>query len=73
MRDDNVKINDHVSKCTMSIADLSFELGVSRKVAAAWGKQYLHYKVIGRQYIFSRKEFLQIIEDSKDIVYRLDY
>lgn len=61
------------SKCTMTIADIQYELGVSRKVATSWAQQYLHYKRIGRQYIFSRKEFAEVIEAQTDIIYELRY
>lgn len=60
-------------KRTMTIADIQYELGVSRKVATAWAQQYLHYKRIGRQYIFSRKEFTEVIEAQTDVIYEVRY
>lgn len=61
------------TKSTMTIKDIQNELGVSRKVATAWSKQYLHYKLIGRRYIFSRKEFIQAIEQPEDVEYQIKY
>lgn len=62
---------DH--RLTITLKEIQEELGVSRKVATAWAQQYLHYKRIGRQYIFSRKEFTEVIEARKDIIYELRY
>ena len=61
------------TRITMTLKDIEIELGVSRKVATAWAQQYLHYKRIGRQYIFSRKEFTEVIEAQTDIIYELRY
>lgn len=64
---------DKGTKLTISIREIQEELGLSRKVATAWAQQYLHYKRIGRQYIFSRKEFAEVIEAQTDIIYELRY
>lgn len=60
-------------KATMTIKDIQEELGVSRKVATAWSKQYLHYKLIGRRYLFSRQEFLEIINQQEDVIFEVNY
>lgn len=60
-------------KATMSLTDIQQELGISRKVATAWAKQFLNYKRINRQYIFSRKQFLEIIEEAADVEYKVTY
>lgn len=71
MKKTEINLND--SPTCMSIKDIQKELGVSRKVATAWAQQYLHYKRIGRQYIFSRKEFLDVIESKEDFIYKVSY
>lgn len=60
-------------KVTMTLKDIQNELSLSRKVSTAWAQQYLHYKRIGRQYIFSRKEFTEVIEAQTDVIYELRY
>ena len=69
------KIESSVKKqrVTITLKEIQEELGMSRKVATAWSKQYLHYKLIGRRYIFSRKEFIQAIEQQENVIYEIDY
>lgn len=74
MEDDVVmRKEDKGIKLTITIKEIQEELGVSRRVATAWAQQYLHYKRIGRQYIFSRREFTEVIEAQTDIIYELRY
>jgi hypothetical protein len=58
-------------KTTMTIADISFELGLSRKKATTFALNYLHYKKIGRTYVFSRKEFENIINQEQSVEFLL--
>jgi hypothetical protein len=59
------------TKSTMTIAEVQFELGVSRKKATVFALNYLHYKRIGRTYVFSRKEFESIINSKECLEYNL--
>ena len=58
-------------KLTMTIADIQFELGVSRKKATAFALNYLHYKKLGRTYVFSRKEFENLINSEECLDFEL--
>lgn len=58
-------------KITMTIKDVQYELGISRKKATAFALTYLHYKRIGRTYVFSRKEFERIINQEESVEYYL--
>lgn len=60
-------------RLTMSLKDIELELGISRKTATAFAKTYLHFKRIGRQYVFSRREFEEVIEAKENIIYELTY
>lgn len=68
------KVHDtEKQKLTITIKEIQQELGVSRRVATAWATQYLHYKVIGHHYFFSRKEFVALIEEQRDVEYPINY
>ncbi|SHL45315.1 hypothetical protein SAMN02745136_04938 [Anaerocolumna jejuensis DSM 15929] len=58
-------------KSTMAISDIQFELGVSRKKATAFALSFLHYKKIGNTYVFSRREFDEIINQEQSVEYSL--
>lgn len=60
-------------RLTMSLKDIELELGISRKTASAFAKTYLHFKKIGRRYVFSRREFEEVIEAKENIIYELTY
>lgn len=70
---DKVKNSTTKEPLTITIKEIQSELGVSRRVATAWATQYLHYKVIGRHYFFSRKEFIDLIEEQRDVEYPISY
>lgn len=55
----------------MTIADIQFELGLSRKKATVFALTFLHYKKIGNTYIFSKKEFEEIINQEQSVEYSL--
>lgn len=61
------------TKLTITIKEIQEELGVSRRVATAWATQYLHFKQIGRQYLFSRREFEEVINANENIIYEITY
>lgn len=72
MKHDNKQVKQQ-QRIAMSLADIQNELGVSRKVATAWAQQYLHYKRIGRRYLFSRKEFEEMFALKEDLTYDIKY
>ena len=55
----------------MTISEIQFELGVSRKKATVFALTYLLYKRIGRTYIFSRQEFEELINYKECLEYSL--
>lgn len=69
----NYNGNKAHSSIVITIAEIENELGVSRKVATAWAQQYLHYKRIGRRYLFSRKEFEETFALKEDLTYDIQY